>query len=476
MPEVRPRTTSTSATAALAPHARGTAKRSLAVGLLLALTVALLPAQGATAQTTTDWDAANACPATVPASGFTDATGPHGRSIDCLAWFALTTGQTATSYGTNGNVRRDQTASFVVRTVERLVPSGFILPPRDVGAFRDVTGGPHRTNIETLAGFEPPVVAGYADGTYRPTNSITRAQFASIVTRTLDKLADQGLVDRLPAASSPFTDTRGSVHEGNIARLAAAGIVQGRTSTTYAPNAPVTRGQTASILARVLGGLVDEQVILQPRRFAGVVHEGTDAAPGELGPRIVGAQLTATGFTTVTATSDSQGRYAMWLQQPGEYTLELQASGFVQQQRTLLLPDEDTSTDLAMYRRASDASAAAARNTSVPMDIDASDVTITNGGEFWRVALAPRDARDADEILHRFPQGLVVVLGDAGAGDPYFSRHPGAGTSDRIGADSGVHTLYYRFGAVWERLEARFDANGTLVEVNGAAYSDPDAS
>jgi hypothetical protein len=261
--------------------------------VLAALTVAILPAQAATAQTqtSTDWDAANACPSTVPSSGFSDATGPHGRNIDCLAWFALTTGQTSTTYGTNGEVRRDQTASFVVRTVERLVPSGFVLPPREVGAFRDVTGGPHRVNIETLAGFEPPVVAGYADGTYRPTNSITRAQFASIVTRTLDKLADQDLIDRLPAATSPFTDTRGSVHEGNIARLANAGIVQGRTPTTYAPNAPVTRGQTASILARVLGGLVDEEVILQPRRFAGVVHEGTDAAPGELGPRIQGAQL-----------------------------------------------------------------------------------------------------------------------------------------------------------------------------------------
>jgi hypothetical protein len=472
MSEVRPRSSTTRRRGAR----RFGAKRPLSLGLLAALTVAVLPAQAATAQTTTDWDAVNACPSTVPASGFTDATGPHGRSIDCLAWFALTTGQTATSYGTNGNVRRDQTASFVVRTVERLVPSGFILPPRDVGAFRDVTGGPHRTNIETLAGFEPPVVAGYADGTYRPTNSITRAQFASIVTRTLDKLADQGLVDRLPAASSPFTDTRGSVHEGNIARLAAAGIVQGRTPTTYAPNAPVTRGQTASILARVLGGLVDEQVILQPRRFAGVVHEGTDAAPGELGPRIVGAQLRATGFTTVTATSDSLGRYAMWLQQPGEYTLELQASGFVQQQRTLLLPDADAATDLAMYRRASDASAIAARNTSVPMAVDASDVTVTGDGQYWRIAPTPRDARNADEILLRFPQGLYIVLRDAGVADAYFSRHPGAGTSDRIGADSGTHTLYYRFGATWERIDARFDANGTLVEVNGTAYSDPDAS
>jgi hypothetical protein len=90
--------------------------------------------------------------------------------------------------------------------------------------------------------------------------------------------------------------------------------------------------------------------------------------------------------------------------------------------------------------------------------------------------LAPRDARDADEILLGFPQGLYVVLEDAGAADAYFSRHAGAGTSDRIGADRGTHTLYYRFGGVWERVDARFDANGTLVEVNGSAYSDPDAS
>jgi hypothetical protein len=467
MLEVRPRTS----------ERRPQTLAALATALIAALALALLPAQGAHAQTSTDWDRANACPSSVPSSGFADATGPHGRNIDCLAWFALTTGQSATSYGTNADVRRDQTASFVVRTLERLVPSGFTLPARDVGAFRDVGSGPHRVNIETLAGFQPPVVAGYADGTYRPTNSITRAQFASIVTRTLDKLADQGLVARLPAANSPFTDTRGSVHESNIARLANAGIVQGRTATTYAPNASITRGQTASILARVLGGLVDEQLIFQPRRFAGVVHEGTDAAPGERGPRIVNARVTATGFTTVSATTDSQGRYALWLQQPGEYTLELTAGGFVSQQRTLLLPDEEVDTDLAMYRRASDASYAAARNTSVRMPgVDASDVTVVSGGDFWRVALAPRDARDADEILLRFPQDLAIRLEDAGAADLYFSRHAGAGTSDRIGADSGVHTLYYRFGATWERVEVRFDANGTLVQVNGSTYADPDAS
>jgi hypothetical protein len=466
MHEVRPRT-STSAPVAVV---RGPARRSLALGVLLALVVAILPAQAASAQTATDWDATNACPSTVPASGFTDATGTHGRAIDCLAWFALTTGQTATSYGTNGDVRRDQTASFVVRTVERLVPSGFALPPRDVGAFRDVTGGPHRVNIETLAGFDPPVVAGYADGTYRPTNPITRAQFASIVTRTLDKLADQDLIARLPAATSPFTDTRGSVHEGNIARLAAAGIVQGRTATTYAPNAAVTRGQTASILARVLGGLVDEELVLQPRRFSGTVFEGTDVAPGGTGPAVAGARVTATGFTDVSSTTDAQGRYALWLQQPSTYTIDIAASGFVNQPRGLVLPNEDAVTDLAIYRP-STRPAVSAQTIST-----AADVRVSGARDFWVIGLG-FDPGSAREIRLEYPSGLVIRLGDAGSSAAAFSRDPETGTSERIGSASGNHSVYYELEpGVWQRLDARFDANGTLVSVNGTPYSDPDAS
>jgi hypothetical protein len=57
----------------------------------------------------------------------------------------------------------------------------------------------------------------------------------------------------LPAADHDFfTDDTGTTHEANINRVAAAGITSGCTPTTYCPNSPVTRGQMAAFLRRAL--------------------------------------------------------------------------------------------------------------------------------------------------------------------------------------------------------------------------------
>jgi hypothetical protein len=52
-----------------------------------------------------------------------------------------------------------------------------------------------------------------------------------------------------------FTDDDGSVFEGDIARLAAAGITRGcdpPANTRFCPGDPVTRGQMAAFLFRGL--------------------------------------------------------------------------------------------------------------------------------------------------------------------------------------------------------------------------------
>lgn len=444
-----------------------TSRPGLMLALFALLATLMVPA---TAQAqTSQWNAASACPsATVPQSGFGDATGVHGANINCLAWFALTSGRTPTSYGNLEPVRRDQTATFVVRTLERLTPSDYELPVRQPGAFRDVDSGPHRINIETLAGATPPIVAGYQDGTYRPTLALTRAQFASIVMRMLDDVAEQGLITRLPNTSSPFRDTRGSVHESNIARLANAGILLGRDANTFDPNGNVTRGQTASIFARVLGGLVDRDLLEQPRLFQGVVHDATDTAPGQLGPRIEGAFVAFEGFTEASTTTDAQGRYSVWLQQPGEYQLGLIADGFAPQLRTVRLPDADVETDLGMYVQAQ------RPTNTTPTATTALDVSVVANGTFWRVGTGDFLPTDATDIRLRYPSGLVITLGDAGTSAAYFSRNPD-GTSDRIGVDAGVHTLYYLVDGTWRELNTRFDQNGRLVEVNGQPYTDTPA-
>jgi hypothetical protein len=55
--------------------------------------------------------------------------------------------------------------------------------------------------------------------------------------------------------TNPFTDTSGSVHEADIAALAAAGVTRGCNpplNDRFCPNASVTRGQMAAFLVRSL--------------------------------------------------------------------------------------------------------------------------------------------------------------------------------------------------------------------------------
>jgi hypothetical protein len=80
----------------------------------------------------------------------------------------------------------------------------------------------------------------------RPADVVTRAAMASFVARTLLVAG----VPLPPPSEERFDDVEGSVHEESVHRLRAAGIVSGRTSTSYAPHDPVTRAQTASLLLR----------------------------------------------------------------------------------------------------------------------------------------------------------------------------------------------------------------------------------
>jgi hypothetical protein len=67
----------------------------------------------------------------------------------------------------------------------------------------------------------------------------------------------------LPDGSGFFSDT-GGVHERNIDRVAAAGITGGASARRYEPDRSVTRAQMASFLARLLDLLVDERVATLP--------------------------------------------------------------------------------------------------------------------------------------------------------------------------------------------------------------------
>lgn len=104
----------------------------------------------------------------------------------------------------------------------------------------------HQRNIDCVAAHE---IALGSEGRFHPHESVTRAQMASFVARTLEAAERT-----LPAPSDQgFTDIEGDEHADRINQLAEIGVVFGTGDGVYDPGAVVTREQMASYLVRTAG-------------------------------------------------------------------------------------------------------------------------------------------------------------------------------------------------------------------------------
>lgn len=133
------------------------------------------------------------------------------------------------------------------------------LPYNFEGTFRDDDDSIHLASIEYVAqaeislGCNPP----YGDE-FCPSDTVTRGQMAAFLVRALD----------LPSSGTDFfADDEGSIFQGDINRIAAAGITLGcdpPANANFCPEDVVTRGQMAAFLVRAFGfgdpGIVDSFV------------------------------------------------------------------------------------------------------------------------------------------------------------------------------------------------------------------------
>ncbi|MFP4513900.1 MAG: phosphodiester glycosidase family protein, partial [Acidimicrobiales bacterium] len=106
------------------------------------------------------------------------------------------------------------------------------------------TANPHAPAVDCVAWWE--ITQGVTPLRYAPTGVVTRGQMATFLVRFLEA-SGTTVADTAPAA---FPDTAGHSHAPNIDRLAAMGIVGGFSDGLYRPDAPVTRAQMASFIAR----------------------------------------------------------------------------------------------------------------------------------------------------------------------------------------------------------------------------------
>lgn len=118
-----------------------------------------------------------------------------------------------------------------------------IAPVRQAAAgsspFTDIDDSIFKADIEWLYG--EGITGGCTTTRYCPRDTVTREQMASFLARMFALRS---------TTTDFFTDDEDSIHEGNINKLASAGITAGCTATTFCPTAPVTRAQMASFIAR----------------------------------------------------------------------------------------------------------------------------------------------------------------------------------------------------------------------------------
>jgi hypothetical protein len=89
------------------------------------------------------------------------------------------------------------------------------------------------------------IISGYTDGTFRPDNSVTRAQVAKMI-----YLARQwGTVE----GNVAFTDVQqADWYYTYVQATGVADVMSGYSDNTFRPSASATRGQVAKILALAL--------------------------------------------------------------------------------------------------------------------------------------------------------------------------------------------------------------------------------
>ncbi|MBW3659315.1 MAG: S-layer homology domain-containing protein [Actinobacteria bacterium] len=133
--------------------------------------------------------------------------------------------------------------AVTARSIEPACPTGDV--PED-GASDVPAGNVHEAAIDCVAWWD--IAKGRTDGTYRPAWSVSRAQMASFVARTI--LESGGALPSDPPDA--FDDDDGDPHEHAIDQLAAVGVVTGDGQGGFSPDVPVTRAQMATFLARSL--------------------------------------------------------------------------------------------------------------------------------------------------------------------------------------------------------------------------------
>ena len=150
-----------------------------------------------------------------------------------------------------GQITRAEVATIFFRLMDDSFRSQYW---STASGFSDVAAGKWFNNAVST-GVNAGKLTGYPDGTFRPNQSITRAEFAAIAVRFLSDEV-QGV------SGGSFSDTAGHWAAEAIGRAAAAGWITGYPDGAFRPNQSITRAEAATIINNMLGRAPDKDHLL----------------------------------------------------------------------------------------------------------------------------------------------------------------------------------------------------------------------
>jgi hypothetical protein len=114
--------------------------------------------------------------------------------------------------------------------------------------FDDTAGSPHEGAINALA--DADVIAGYPDGTFRPSEAVRRDHVAALIGRWLEL---EGVEE------DRFVDLDDTIHAPLINALADVDVARGDADGRFHPRRDIRRDQTASLVLRALDVLEGDE-------------------------------------------------------------------------------------------------------------------------------------------------------------------------------------------------------------------------
>jgi len=252
-------------------HFRGPVALLTGLSLVVGLFV-ITPAT--TAQTTDpvpDYLASfEACPEDViPDANFADVPGRHENSsdINCIAYYGITKGTSATTYSPEAPVIREHMALFLIR-LANLVDI-YVPPPGDT-PFTDIASlsQESRDNISQI--YQLGITVGTSATTYTPGRNVSRGEMALFLQRLMDQMDvvadgrdlygyipddvdDNDLDADVEAPWRDIDDVPFAVNEA-VTELYELGVASGfgGSARLYGPNRDMSRADMAAFMAAIL--------------------------------------------------------------------------------------------------------------------------------------------------------------------------------------------------------------------------------